>query len=155
MGAILRPHCQVMIEREVERKVISAVCPIIYRRKEARIEFCLLLIEGDSRWEFPHGALSDSEALVVAALRIAREALGLRCRVDRDPLGEFQIQRPGLKYRVTAMLAECVKEDSAFASADARPHRWFLSDEARARIRRKPMRHCTLQAKRRIDAGHQ
>jgi 8-oxo-dGTP pyrophosphatase MutT (NUDIX family) len=146
------PQCQEMIGRDVERKVISAICPITYRRRETQIEFCLLLITGDSRWEFPHRARADGETLAAAALRVAREALGIDCRVDSEPLGEFKVRRPGLNYQVTAMLAECVKEDAA---ADARPHRWFLCDEARVRIRRKPMRHCTLLAKRRIDAAGQ
>jgi hypothetical protein len=148
------PHCQGMIGRVVERKLISAVCPITYRRRETQIEFCLLLIAGDSRWEFPHSPLVDGETPAAAALRIAREALGIHCRIEGDPLGEFPIRRPGLNYQVTAMLAECVKEDAALA-AEARPHRWFLCDEARVRIRRKPMRHCTLLAKRRIDAAGQ
>ena len=145
------PLCQAMVGQDVERKVISAICPITYRRRETQIEFCLLLITGDSRWEFPHGALDDGETHAAAALRIAREALGIHCRVDGDPLGEFKIRYPGLNYHVTAMLAECVKDDAAVA-AEARPHRWFLCDEARVRIRRKPMRHYTLLAKRRIDA---
>ena len=148
------PLCQEMVGRNVERKVISAVCPIAYRRRESQIEFCLLLITGDSRWEFPHGAQGDGETLASATLRIAREALGIHCRVDVDPLGEFKIRYPGVNYQVTAMLTECVKEDASVA-ADARPHRWFLCDEARVRIRRKPMRHCTLLAKRRIDAALQ
>jgi 8-oxo-dGTP pyrophosphatase MutT (NUDIX family) len=148
------PLCQETVGRDVERKVISAVCPITYRRRETQIEFCVLLITGDSRWEFPHGALGDGEKLAAAALRIAREALGIHCRVHGDPLGEFKIRQPGLNYQVTAMLAECVKEDAAVA-ADVRSHRWFLCDEARVRIRRKPMRHCTLLAKRRIDAAPQ
>ena len=148
------PLCQAMVGWDVERKLISAVCPITYRRRESQIEFCVLLITGDSRWEFPHGTQDDGETLATAALRIAREALGIYCRVDGDPLGEFKIRQPGLNYQVTAMLAECVEED-AFVAADARPHRWFLCDEARVRIRRKPMRHCTLLAKRRIDAALQ
>jgi 8-oxo-dGTP pyrophosphatase MutT (NUDIX family) len=143
-----------MTKRDEERQIVPAVCPITYRLRESQLEFCLLLIEGDSRWEFPHAALGDGETPDAAAARIARESFGIRCRVDGDPLGDFPIQRSGLYYRVTAMLAECIKEDAS-AGADARPHRWFLPDEARVRIRRKPMRHCAFVAKRRIDSAGQ
>jgi hypothetical protein len=135
-----------------ERKPVAAVCPIAYRRRQTQIEYCLALIEGDSRWEFPHGELVDGEPLAAAATRIARELLGIRCRVDDEPLAEFQILRNGSSYQVTAMLTECVKED-ATAGLAGRGHRWFLHDEASVRIRRKPMRRCAFLAKRRIDSN--
>ncbi|HEY2146478.1 MAG TPA: hypothetical protein VGH32_00985 [Pirellulales bacterium] len=139
-----------MPKRVKERARVRAVCPIAYRRRESQIEYCLMLIAGDSRWEFPHGELAEGEPLADAATRIARQSLGIRCRVDDEPLAEFQILRDGASYQVTAMLTECVKEVTAAAT---QVRRWFLHDEASVRIRRKPMRRCAFLAKRRIDAN--
>jgi len=141
-----------MAKRVSQQTPVAAVCPIAYRRRQRQIEYCLSLIEGDSRWEFPHGELADGEPLAAAAARIARESLGIRCHVDDEPLDEFQILRNGSTYRVIAMLTECVKEDANSSGVELHGRRWFLHDEASVRIRRKPMRRCAFLAKRRIDA---
>lgn len=140
-------------ENEVERRVVPAACPIIYRVRETQIEFCLLLIEGDSRWEFPHGPIRAGEAADAAASRIVHQQFGFTCRINAESLGEFHIQRNGAVFEVTAVLAEFIDEGVARNGRSRRAHRWFLLDEARQRLRRKPMRHYADVAKRRVKAG--
>jgi predicted NUDIX family NTP pyrophosphohydrolase len=142
-----------MQKDEIERKIVQATCPIMYRMREKQIEFCLLLIDGDSRWEFPHGSIRAGEAAEVAASRIVHQQFGVNCRVDAEPLGEFHIQRNDVVFEVTALLAECIDGGVSRHGRSRRVRRWFLLDEARQRLRRKPMRHCADVAKRRVKTN--
>ena len=112
-------------------------CHVAYRIRNARIEF-LISREGSSRWEFPQAAIAKGENPAEAACRSVRELAGLSCRLaDRKALDEFTARQQGQPVLVRAFLV--LAEDTDAAHSQKRV-RWCLAEEARARIRRKPMR---------------
>jgi 8-oxo-dGTP pyrophosphatase MutT (NUDIX family) len=141
-----------MTGNDQDRVVIRAACAVAYRLNKGQLEFCLLLVEGDSRWEFPHGPLQEAEEMSAAAVRLASDVGGLQCRLTHgDSLGEFRFGRDRVFHHVTAFLMQLVIEDEDWPGAINRKRRWFLPEEARARIRRKPMRYLAVLAQRLID----
>lgn len=131
--------------------IVRESCGVAYRLSDSTVEFCLLLIPGDSRWEFPHGPIADEEQPGEAALRLVRELAGLECQMaDTEPLGNFEFVSGGARRHVTAYLMNWLA-DVPRAPNDLRRLQWFLPEEARARLRRKPMRLLATLAQRRLS----
>jgi hypothetical protein len=139
-----------MVEESITT-IIREACAIAYRRREGRLEFGLLRIEGDSRWEFPFSPIRAGEEIVHAALRVARELAGFDCRAaDNEPLGDFSFVRDGITHFVTALLVEVKGDHPEWPLMQTRRRAWFLPEETRARLRRKPMRLLASVAQRRL-----
>lgn len=145
-----------MVDESSVPRVIREACAVAYRRHEGRLEFGLLGIEGDSRWEFPFSPIQPGEEVIVAALRVARELAGFDCQpVGEQPLGDFSFVRDGITHFITALLVEVKRDDPAWPLVQARRRAWFLPEETRARLRRKPMRLLASVAHRRLTSGEQ
>ena len=143
-----------MPEEQQNGRVVLEACAVNYRLRDGQVEFNLLLIEGDSRWEFPHGPILASEDAAAAAVRVARESAGLECRLaNSEPLGEFRYTRDGQQHYVTALLVEVVGDDPQWMRMQPRRRRTFNSEEARVRLRRKPMRLFAAVARRLIETA--
>ena len=114
-----------------------------------------MVIPGDSRWEFPHAPLRAGEEPSAAALRVLGEQTGLDARLfDPVPVGEFRYLSGSERRVVVAFLLECDEDRrtaDARASTETRRPQWFLPEEARARLRRKPMRLLATLAQRRLS----
>jgi 8-oxo-dGTP pyrophosphatase MutT (NUDIX family) len=135
-----------------ERDIVREACAVAYRLVQGRVQFCLLLIPGDSRWEFPHGPIVDDEPPADTALRLSHELTGLECEFcGGEPIGSFEFVSGGLRRIVTAFLLKCVTDPPVSTADDARRRQWFLPEEARARLRRKPMRLIATVAQRRLS----
>ncbi len=136
-----------------ELRIVREACAIAYRIVEGHFEFCLLLIPGDSRWEFPHGPIADGEHLADAALRLSQELMGLECALcGAEPIGSFEFVSGGSRRDITAFLLQCMADHPVSVAAGARRCQWFLPEEARARLRRKPMRLIATVAQRRLNS---
>jgi len=142
-----------MPDTEAGQAAILEACAVVVRLRGDSAEFCLMAIPGDGRWEFPHAPLRDAEDPAVAAVRVAAELAGLNCRLfDPVPLGEFHFMSDGARRFVTAYLLSVAEGggNAAGPIAASRGPRWFLPEEARARLRRKPMRLIATVAQRRL-----
>jgi len=115
------------------------------------LEFCLVAPHGDSRWEFPRQVVGTAETPPSTALRGAGEAAGLHGQLDGlGPLAEFESERHALAESTVAFLMLVAGEDEEGGGANRRKRRWCLPEEARLRIRRKPMRRLIDIALRRL-----
>lgn len=118
--------------------VEQQVCAVTYRLRDKRMEFSLVATETNSRWEFPHAQLEADAVAIEAACRCAREQTGLVCKPALDePLDDVLATQDRRLIRLIAFLVET---GSATKKEAERRIRWCLPEEARARIRRKPMR---------------
>ena len=122
--------------RSVEQ-VHREVCAVAYRRRKRRMEFCLVSVERSSRWEFPRSEIVGNELPLQAACRCLLEQTGFVCRPDRqEPLDEITTTQNRRLVQMVSFLLQ-VEEP---ADESCRRVRWCFPEEARARIRRKPMR---------------
>lgn len=143
-----------MPDRRPDRAAIHETCAVAFRARGETHEFCLVVIPGDSRWEFPHAPLRAGEEPSAAALRVLGEQAGWDARLfDPVPVGEFRYLCGSERRVVTAFLLQC--DDDRLAAAaraptESRRPQWFLPEEARARLRRKPMRLLATTAQRRL-----
>jgi 8-oxo-dGTP pyrophosphatase MutT (NUDIX family) len=102
------------------------------------MEFCLVATPRASRWEFPHTEIKKEESPLEAACRSVHEEAGFKCRPAKlEPLDDTEATHNRQLVRLTSFLLEVQDADKTDAP---RPIRWCLAEEARARIRRKPMR---------------
>jgi ADP-ribose pyrophosphatase YjhB (NUDIX family) len=134
-------------------QVHREVCAVLYRIQDQRVEFCLVSTERTSRWELPHTEIADRESSLEAAYRCVLEQTGLVCHTgQQEPLDDVMATQNRRLVQVVAYLLE------AQPGGNGAPHRirWCLAEEARARIRRKPMRRLIdLAIRRQADqAGH-
>jgi 8-oxo-dGTP pyrophosphatase MutT (NUDIX family) len=118
--------------------VYHEACAIPYRITDQRMEFCLISAQRTSRWEFPHTPIGASELPLEAAYRCTLEQAGLVCRrAKQEPLDEVLATQNRRQVKLTAYLLEV---ESAGVAESGFRIRWCFAEEARARIRRKPMR---------------
>jgi hypothetical protein len=106
--------------------------------RNQRIEFCLVSAERTSRWEFPHIEIGAADLPLEAARRVAVEQTGLVCRISQsEPLDDVLATQD---RRLVQLISFLLEVDEASSGGGLRRIRWCLPEEARARIRRKPMR---------------
>jgi ADP-ribose pyrophosphatase YjhB (NUDIX family) len=117
---------------------LHEACAVPFRIRDQRIEFCLVSPERTSRWEFPHTLIAAGETPLEAVLRCAQGSTGFACHSARkDPLDDVVTRQNRRLVQLTAYLLEV---QSTPEDASRHRIRWCFAEEARARIRRKPMR---------------
>jgi 8-oxo-dGTP pyrophosphatase MutT (NUDIX family) len=143
-----------MPARSVDHGSIAReVCAVPIRVREQQVEFCLISLESASRWEFPHMPIGADEPPLEAARRCLMEQAGLKCRpVSDEPLDTVMATQNRRLVQLVAFLLEVEFAESADLSNTGRKIRWCLAEEARARIRRKPMRRLIDLALRRLPS---
>ena len=118
----------------------NQVCAVLFRLAEDQTDFCLVAHDGDSRWCFPKGLMFEGESPAEAALRKATDGTDLECHVmSQEPLDVFGASRGDDADTVTAMLVYVDDSHEDRATTGVR-RRWCLPEEARVRVRRKPIR---------------
>jgi hypothetical protein len=115
-------------------------CAIPYRRTHLGVEFCLISEAKINRWEFPkvvqRGDFQPDELLDEVAT-----SAGAAGVLERDePLAEFVAARGGESKHTTAFLMRVTSVRDNWPQQPARRRLWCLAEEARMRLRRKPMR---------------
>ena len=117
------------------------VCAVPFRLRSSRPEFCLVAINGDSRWDFPRGNVLLGESSHTTALRRALEVAGLECEMEvASPLDQFAASTTDAAEVVTAFLIRVENESLGWPGSNGHRRRWCFAEEARVRIRRKPVR---------------
>ena len=127
-------------------------CAVPYRIRDGRAEFCLVAENGESRWTFPSDRMGANRLGCLGALKRAVDAAGLECRLQADhPLDSFPASKVDDADTITAFLlpVETVRDD--WPGAVNRRRRWCFAEEAKMRIRRKPMRRLIDLSVRRLE----
>jgi hypothetical protein len=105
------------------------------------VEFCLVSEVKVNRWEFPKiaaqdGQFSPNELLAHVS---ATAGAGGQLNVDR-PLAQFASARNGSARSMSAYLMHVTMLDDNWPRHSSHRRLWCLAEEARARLRRKPLR---------------
>jgi 8-oxo-dGTP pyrophosphatase MutT (NUDIX family) len=101
------------------------------------MEFCLVAAGQTSRWEFPHTAPKANETPIDAACRAMTEQTGFKCRPKLlEPLEDVMATQNRRLVQLVSFLLEVDRAEPD----NGHKIRWCFPEEARARIRRKPMR---------------
>ena len=128
-----------MESREVMH--IHESCLVPYRHSALGIEFCLLSTAASGRWEFPKALTEADVEYPQAVLHEAAASAGLLGDVDGpDPLDAFVAARGNEARRMTAYLMHVTQVHDDWPNQSTHRRLWCLPEEARVRLRRKPMR---------------
>lgn len=139
---------------EQEKVQLNECCVVPYRLTGSGAEFCLVTPMTENRWEFPKirvepEAACDSDALDEAA----REA-GLEGHVASDnPLGSFVATRQQETRSMVGFLMRVDRVEDSWPRQQSHRRLWCLAEEARIRIRRKPLRRFIDLALRNLNDG--
>jgi hypothetical protein len=124
-----------------EQVILRECCVVPYRITSSGTEFCLLTPQAENRWEFPKVRLSGDSECDAAHLGQAASSAGLRGSVAADePLGSFVASRGNETRSMQGHLMRVDHSDDSWPHAERYRRIWCLPEEARVRIRRKPLR---------------
>lgn len=131
-------------------------CVVPYRLTATGVEFCLLTPNSENRWEFPKISLDAVEPAPVVRVAQAASEAGLRGEVaaSEGPLGHFSARRGSEVRSMDGYLMRVTEVDDEWSKRGTHRRLWCLAEEARARIRRKPLRQFIDAALQAISAGH-
>ena len=136
------------------RAQLHDCCIVPYRRTDSGIEFCLITPVSRNRWGFPSVSILDPSRPDDVPPEQAAKVAGLRGELQGlEPLEIFVAVR-GDEERTTAgylMRVTQIDEEASWSEQTAQRRRWCLAEEARVRIRRKPLRRLIDLALQRID----
>lgn len=107
-----------------------------YRRRNGRIEFCLITSMGKGRWGFPKGIIDPGETAIETALKEAEEEAGIYGRIEGKPLGQYEYRKWGTVLTVTGYLMRVTAAEDDWEEAQWRERAWYTADKARAVIDR-------------------
>lgn len=139
-----------MDQRELLQLHEASLVP--YRVTDTGVEFCLVTPMTENRWEFPKIAVDVENARPLAQLEVAAVANGLIGHLQGgEPLGQYASARGNESRTMAVFLMRVVAVDDAWPLETSYRRRWCLAEEARARIRRKPLRGFIDISLRRID----
>lgn len=132
-------------------------CVVPYRETERGIEFCLVSASAANRWEFPRTETNDPQPPGrQMLLDQAAHGAGLEGHLEADrPFDEFVASRGNESRNVSAYLMRVTRTEEVWSGQDSQRRLWCLPEEARARLRRKPMRRFIDQALRLVAPARQ
>jgi hypothetical protein len=123
------------------RVQVNEACLVPYRLTSSGIQFCLVSTVVDNRWEFPKLLLPGEAESVAASLERLADFLGIHGTVRADePLGYFAAARGSESRTMTGYLMQVTDVDNEGPWREKYRRLWCLAEEARVRIRRKPLR---------------
>ncbi len=129
-------------------------CLVPYRETERGIEFCLVSKASANRWEFPNAPTDGRSPHQQLLLDHAADGAGLRGHLEADcPFDAFVATRGNESRSVSAYLMRVTRTDDVWPKQDSQRRLWCLAEEARARLRRKPLRRFIDLALRMVGPG--
>jgi hypothetical protein len=124
-----------------EQVILRECCVVPYRITSSGTEFCLVTPQAENRWEFPKVRLSGDSECDAAHLDEAASSAGLRGHVaSQEPLGSFSASRGNETRSMQGHLMRVERSDDDWPNRERYRRLWCLPEEARVRIRRKPLR---------------
>lgn len=125
----------------METVQLHECCVVPYRVTGSGTEFCLVTPISENRWEFPKIRLDREAPCDAAMLEKAATGVGLRGTVvSCQPLGSYVASRKSETRNMTGFLMHVEDTDDTWAGKNSYRRIWCLAEEARVRIRRKPLR---------------
>ena len=116
-------------------------CVVPVRITSSGAEFCLMTPVSENRWEYPKVPLEPSQAPSESVLLQAAENAGLRGDVlCEEPLGSYVASRRNETRSMVGYLMRVEEADDLWPKQQTHRRLWCLAEEARVRIRRKPLR---------------
>lgn len=118
---------------------LNECCVVPYRITAYGLEFCLVTPNSENRWEFPKVRLTRNEVAAKSKDQAAGMA-GLIGEISSESIGSYVASR---KNETRSMVGFLMRVDEALeAWPKQKSHRrlWCMAEEARVRIRRKPLR---------------
>jgi hypothetical protein len=110
------------------------------RATSSGTEFLLVTPLSENRWEFPKIQLDDGDCQS-DHLKRAADAVGVRGGVEMsEPLGSYTASRNNETRSMTGFLMRVKTTDDSWPRESTHRRLWCLAEEARVRIRRKPLR---------------
>jgi len=134
------------------RDPIYQATAVPYRRRDGRLEFCVITSSGGTRWGFPKGIVDPGETPAQTALKEAWEEAGIDGVIEGDPLGEYTYHKWGTELEVTGLLMRVERAGEDWPEADLRQRRFCGADEAAALVDRPGVRRLLAAALERIEA---
>jgi hypothetical protein len=132
---------------------VHEACLVPYRLTSSGVEFCLVSEIGANRWEFPKAELGAEDAPVAEPLSRAAQTTGLWGEMlEAEPLGDFRATRGCQVRAMTGYLMRVTTASDAWPRQSTHRRLWCLAEEARVRIRRKPLRRFIDLALRQADS---
>jgi hypothetical protein len=139
---------------EMEEMQLRECCVVPFRVTSSGTEFCLLTPISENRWEFPKVRLEETGECDAAALSEAAKGAGLRGHVTSDePLGSYVASRGNETRSMQGYLMRVDRVDDPWPQQESHRRLWCLAEEARVRIRRKPLRRFIDLALRSVGEG--
>lgn len=125
---------------ETHSTQIFECCVVPYRITGYGAEFCLVTPVAENRWEFPKIPLSGDTEGNEKIRRQAAELAGLRGQIDQKLLGSFVASRSSETKSMVGFLMRVDDVADKWPRQESHRRIWCLAEEARLRIRRKPLR---------------
>ncbi len=119
-----------------QRPRIRQVCVIPLRRRDSRLEFCLITSLRKRRWIFPKGIVERGETFVDAARKEAWEEAGVRGRLVGSILGQFEDRKWGAQLLVDVVVMEVEQSDPQWTESSQRSRRWVQYEDAQRMVRK-------------------
>ena len=120
---------------------IHEACVVPFLLTSAGVKFCLVNPVSDNRWEFPKISLAQENLPLEALLDRVAAQVGLRGHLQYDaPLGYFEASRGDESRSMIGYLMQVDEFDDVWPQQSNYRRLWCLAEEARVRIRRKPLR---------------
>ncbi|MGY8770645.1 MAG: hypothetical protein ACKVH8_19700 [Pirellulales bacterium] len=114
------------------------LCGVPYCLKSAGTQLCLTTHSADLRWGFHYLEVKDTNQIDELIVSM-QEKFGLKCQLaDPEPLDSFQPSRTEPPGIVFAYLLEVVESNEKHQKLSYR-RKWCFPEEAKLRIRRKPV----------------
>jgi len=129
---------------------IGQACAVPYRRRNGRIELCVITSSSGTRWGFPKGIIEPGETPDQTALKEAWEEAGIGGLIEGPPLGSYTYRKWGAVLEVTGLLMRVSSAEEDWPEADLRHRRWCAADEAASLIDRPDVRRLLCAAVERI-----
>ncbi|HEV3137809.1 MAG TPA: hypothetical protein VGZ26_07885 [Pirellulales bacterium] len=120
---------------------LREICVVPCRLTASGVEFCLVSPIAGNRWEFPKINCDSQNGHSQSLIEHAASVAGLLGDVQADaPLGQFDSKRGNEARSMIGYLMRVTSVSETWTAQSTYRRRWCLAEEARARIRRKPLR---------------
>ena len=129
-------------------------CVVPYRVSDVGVEFCLVTPIGETRWTFPHIPTDDPGCPPETLLEPTAASVGLRGDLQSgEPLGSFVASRGNESCSTSGYLMRVTQIEDTWPNQSTQRRHWCLPEEARIRIRRKPLRRFIDLALHQLSSG--
>jgi phosphohistidine phosphatase len=108
---------------------------IAFREGDAGIEICLISKKDSTKWGIPKGIVDPGYTLAETALNEAHEEAGLRGELLGGAIGNYILEKWGIRFRVSVFLMRVTCEEDTWEEDFFRARHWVAPREALWRMK--------------------